>query len=367
MIYGERVRQARKLRRLTQKNLAELVGASQVAISEIETGAVQPNSQIREAIASATGFSVQFFERPPGPEVPLGSLFFRARAIKQVDVDEAHAWTELGYECVHELSHRLRVHTVSLPNLSSEQPEKAAQMTRSLLGLAPDRPIRNLMHTLEQFGILVLALPMRLEGRDAWSAWVGANPRYPLIVVSSGSLGGRLRFTVSHELDHLLAPDFRGSSDLAEKSANRFAAEFLLPAAGIRDELSVPMTLGGISPIARRWGVSPQFVAMRAMQLGRISQRRAQQVFQQLAAQGYARQEPPDATIRVEKPRLFKRFAEMVYGIPVDPRKLARDFSLPTTMASAIVSAHAERSELVATVPDDGTTPGKVLSFRLTR
>ena len=74
---GERVRQVRKLRRLTQTRLAELTGVKQPAISQIESGAVQPSPELLVAIADATEFPVEFFERPPGPEVPLGTLVFR--------------------------------------------------------------------------------------------------------------------------------------------------------------------------------------------------------------------------------------------------------------------------------------------------
>ncbi len=356
MIYGERVRQVRKLRGYTQKALADAANVKQATISQIENGVSQPTREVLEAIAFATGFPVQFFERAPGPEVPLGSLAFRARAsVKVMDIEEAHAWTELAYECAFELSARLGVRPASLPNLSNESPEKAAQIARSLLGLSPDKPIRNLIHALEQFGIFVLALPIQLDGRDAWSAWIGINPRYPVIVLPSGSLGGRLRFTVAHELDHLLAPDLRGNLELAETAADSFASELLLPESGISDDLDVPITTANVIPVARRWGVSPQFVVRRAAQLRKISQRRAQQVYQQLSAQGFARQEPPGATIRVEKPRLFKRLAEMAYGIPVDLNRFAADFAFPPFEASSIMAAHAERSEVVATVSDAAT------------
>ena len=364
MIYGERIQQVRKIRRLTQKGLADLIDAKRLAVSHFETGASQPSTQIIEAISAATGFPTRFFERPPGPEVPLGSLAFRARAsVKQADIAEAHGWTEIAYECAYELASRLDVPPASLPNLSAESPEKAAKIARSTFGLSPDRPIRNLIHTLEQFGLFILALPMQLKGRDAWSAWVGINPRHPVIIVPAGSLGGRLRFTIAHEVDHLIAPDLRGSTALAEAAADRFASEFLLPKAGISDDLNVPLTLVNVKQLARRWGVSPQFIVMRSVQLGKVSKRRGQQVFRQLAIAGFARREPPDATIRIEKPRLFKRFAELIYGVPVDPRRIATDFGLPPLVAAAIVAAHAERSELVATVADETPGNSRILRF----
>ena len=84
-------------------------------------------------------------------------------------------------------------------------------------------------------------------------------------------------------------------------------------------------------------------------------------MFKELAARGFARKEPPDATIRIEKPRLFRKIAELVYGVPLDPKKLTVDFALPPAIATSIVAAHADRSELVATVQNK--TPDNVVKF----
>lgn len=74
MIHGERIRQIRKLRRLTQAQLAELVGIKQGAVSQIEVGLTQPSPEVLDAIVLLTGFPQSFFQRPAGPEFPLGSL-----------------------------------------------------------------------------------------------------------------------------------------------------------------------------------------------------------------------------------------------------------------------------------------------------
>jgi Zn-dependent peptidase ImmA (M78 family)/DNA-binding XRE family transcriptional regulator len=353
-IYGERVRQVRKLRRLTQRQFAEQVGVKQNTISQIEAGFVRPSAEVCSAIAESSGFPEDFFLSEPGPEFPLGSLVFRARRLAtKSELAEAHAWAELLYECALGLATRLGIQPTALPNLSGEPPHRAAWIARSALGLSPDRPIPNVVHALEQRGVLVLALPVSLPGRDAFSAWAGTNPRFPVLMLPSGGLGGRQRFTVSHELDHLLTPDFRGYSRMAEETADRFASEFLLPEAGIRDELPAPMSIAKLAPLARRWGVSLQSLIMRTSQLGVISQRRAQQLYIELSSAGFARKEPASVRIRVEKPRGFRRMAELTYGNPVDGRRLAADFHLPLPLASAVLGAHATRMEMLSTVPSE--------------
>ena len=349
-IYGERVRQVRKLRRLTQKALAAEIGLQQNTVSQIEAGLLQPSEGSIDALSRVVRFPASFFRSEPGPDFPLGSLVFRARrSATKLDLEEAHVWAELVYECALKMAIQLKVPPASLPNLSGESPVRSAQIARSFLGLSPDRPVPHVVNGLEQQGILVLALPVQLPGRDAFSAWAGINPRYPVVVLPPGSPGGRQRFTVAHELDHLLTPDYRGYSKLAEDNADRFASEFLMPEAGIRDELPAPMTLSRLTPLARRWGVSLQALIRRAADLGTISQRRAQQLYVDLSSQGFSHMEPPAAMIRVERPRGFRRMAEKIYGEEVDAEKMAADFNLPGDLTKSMICAHATRFEMVTT------------------
>ena len=362
-VHGDRVRQVRMLRHLTQKELAALAHIKQNTLSQIESGLVQPSEEVANAIAVATDFPVMFFATPPGPQFPMGSLVFRARStITKTSISEAHAWAELEYECAMGLAMHLSVRPPSLPNLKDETPSQAARIARSILNLSPDSPIPNLIHTVEQRGIFVLGLPVELPGRDAFSAWAGTNPNYPIIIVPSSPLGGRLRFTIAHELYHVFVPDYRGSSRSIENDADEFAAELLMPDSGIRSELRSPVTLSKLIPLCVRWGVSPQALVTRAFHLGHISERRCQQLFKELSARGYARKEPPAATIPLERPRIFRRMAELVYGVPVNPRKLAAEFNLPMLLASSILSAHAERHELLSSVPI--RQPDNVIAFK---
>ena len=351
LIHGERIRQVRKLRRLTQRELAARVGIQQNTVSQIEAGLLQPSKDVLRAVSAAVELPEAFFESEPGPQFPLGSLVFRARrSATKTDTEEAHVWAELIYECVFRMAMRLKVQPANLPNLGGESPQRAAHMARSILGLSPDRPIPNVIHVLEQHGILVLALPVSLPGRDAFSTWAGSNPRFPVIVLPAAGNGGRQRFTLSHELGHLLTPDYRGYSHVAEDSADQFGSEFLAPEAGIRDELPAPMTIGRLVPLARRWGVSLQFLVKRASSFGIISQRRAQQLYIELSSGGLSQIEHPAATIRIEKPRGFRKMAEMLYGNPVDTRQMANDFCLPIELVASILDAHASRMEMLPTV-----------------
>jgi len=362
---GERIRQVRELRGLTQKQLAEIARIGQSAISQIEAGLTQPSTSVTEAISAATGFPADFFSREAGPEFPAGSLLFRARrSATPSEVREAYRWAELVYECASSLAVRLELMPVSLPQLGGESPAAAAGLTRSALDLSPDRPISNLTYALERRGVLILAIPIQLPKRDAFSMWVGNRGETPLINVSAALPGDRLRFSLAHETGHLvLHPSQRGYIKDLERQADEFAGELLLPADALHSELPSPVTIEGLFPLKRRWGVSIQTLIMRAKSLGVISQRRCQHLFKLLAQRGQLRREPRQLDIPVEKPRAFRKMAEVVYGSPLDPRKLAAEFSLPLELAAAIVGAHAKRSEITPSVPDSREA-SNIVEFR---
>ncbi len=80
MINGDRIKQARELRGLTQAELAERIEINRGALTHYETGRYEPPDDVLDAIAQATEFPLAFFQQEMMIEFPLGSLLFRARA-----------------------------------------------------------------------------------------------------------------------------------------------------------------------------------------------------------------------------------------------------------------------------------------------
>jgi Zn-dependent peptidase ImmA (M78 family)/transcriptional regulator with XRE-family HTH domain len=349
MIFGSRVKEARDLRGLTQTQLAEIVGVSHSAIALIESGKTQePRHELIEGIAGATGFPLSFFEDDDETEFPAGSLLFRARSdMLMREEAEARAWGGMVFRRVNRLAQRMRIPPVTLPRLVDVAPDEAAAYARAALGLSPDGPIAHLINAAERAGVLVLALPVEMPRRDAFSVWAGNESLRPVIVIVDGVPGDRLRFSVAHELGHLVMHQSRPVRiQEIENEAGAFAEAFLMPEDAIRGDFDTPVTLTKLAALKPRWGVSIQALVRRAFTLGVISKRQYHYLFQQLTVRGWRINEPENLAVAVERPRAVRKMIEVAYGERPDYIRVAEDLRLFPHQARQLVSGYADRSQL---------------------
>lgn len=160
---------------------------------------------------------------------------------------------------------------------------KRARETREALGLDPNAPLTCILDTVESgFGIPVVIanLPEHIAGAccrvdDAAVLWV--NGTQPAV---------RRRFTLAHELGHIRCAHDHGlpvetfktlggqTTDQREVQANAFAAQLLMPADGVRDEVTGEPTLEDVITIAARFGVSTIAALYRLNTLRLVSSER---------------------------------------------------------------------------------------------
>jgi Zn-dependent peptidase ImmA (M78 family)/DNA-binding XRE family transcriptional regulator len=344
MISGDRVRQARELKKLTQHELAEQVETGQSTIALIEGGQFIPNSLLLTRLALNLGFPPSFFRQKPSHEFPLGSLLYRAHAsIRSTERSLAHRYAQLAFELSERMGRKLQIGPVRLPHIK-ENSKLAAQLARSSMGLSPDTPIAHVIRACEKAGVLVVVLPVVIEKLDAFSLWAGRNLSRPIIVLSGGRPGDRLRLSVAHELGHLVMHEtLEQPLRDVERQAYEFAAEFLLPEQSIRQELVSPITLASLVPLKKRWGVSLQALAMRARELDFISDRQCRYLFEQMSQRGWRKREPSNLDINIERPRALRQMAELVYGEPPDFLKMASDFDLTREFVESLLGPYDSR------------------------
>jgi Zn-dependent peptidase ImmA (M78 family)/DNA-binding XRE family transcriptional regulator len=357
MIFGERIKQARELRGLTQIQLAEKLDVSQSFVAQVEGGRSNPPEEFMNKLLFHLGFPLSFFEQPTNDDFPVGSLLFRAHtSMTDLEQREIYRWAQTVYELYRTMTSVRAVQELPLHVPRSQNPPaRAAALARSELGLGPDAPIPNLINALEKAGVLVIALPGQFRGRDAFSLWAGwqGDQRRPVIVVA-GQPADRLRMSVAHELGHLVMhqPLTVGMSDV-EDQAKEFAGCFLLPENAIRHDVVSPVTLDTFLNLKTKWGVSMQALIMRAHELEIITPRKKAYLFSKLRSRGWLIREPLSHAVPMERPRAIRKIAELVYGYPINYQRFATDVSHNQEFVKQIMESFAGRPTKTPETPTE--------------
>src|SRR5215470_837099 len=235
MIDGQRIAQLRGIRKMTQQQLVDRIpGLRQSRLSRIEKNLAQPNEELLALLAVELGVLADFFSRNALPTLAAHSPQFRARSrLTASSRASALQWAQLSYEALSELRTFGSSIPVCLPKMNGATPAGAAREIRKILGLNTTQPVPYLLLALERLGVTVLAVPYDDNALDAFSAWQGTEP---VICLLGGRPGDRIRYSVAHELGHLVLHD---EASVAAKSLSRgkdledeadaFAAELLTP------------------------------------------------------------------------------------------------------------------------------------------
>lgn len=368
---GERLRTLRDLLGLTGADLHRLTKISQSWISQVETGAREPAKDRLRVIAEATDTPMSFFYARPS-SVPLDSLRFRKMATASRTVTRRiSAFYGEGFRVTEEITSRAQYPAPPLPfasaaELADEEIEDLAAQTRVALRLAPDKPIPHLTRALERAGIAVAPIVLPDPTGDAVSPtnkhfgvsyWAGIGET-ALIAYFPGPQGDRDRFTLAHELGHLVLHTFRPHAADPEGEANRFAGAFLVPYERAREEMTDRLTLEGFARRKQAWGVSIQALILRGAAVGNIGDSRKRSLYVQLTQRGWRKEEP--VTVGQEEPLLLWSLLERQYGNrPYLPA--ADELAIqPTVLRSIAPQPVGKRTGGEASLP---RPDGKILNF----
>ncbi len=321
---GERVRTLRHLLDVSQGDLAAATGFSQTLISAVENGSRPATDALLDAIAAATSTPRSFFDVMP-PELPPGTLRFRKLAgARRGDTRRAEALVGEAFRIAVSLLTEAKYPSPSLPALTAsptaDETEQLAEEVRYSLGIGADGPVRHVTRACERGGVAVV--PLSFPGDDAAegealghfgaSHWPGGSDP-ALIGFFVGGPGDRQRYTLAHELGHLVLHSRRRIVDDPEGEANRFAGAFLVPKHRAVEAFGgTPLTLTDFMHMKANWGVSIQALIMRGAHLGLIDDRRKTSLFKQLSARGWRKAEP--VTVHPEHPMLMWKLLTAKYG-----------------------------------------------------
>jgi len=335
---------AREIAGLTQTELGELIGTTQSGIASMEANLYRPSPEYLQVLGKETGFGPSFFEPSHIDEFPSGALLYRARAaVTKAERQRAHGLTSVAFELALFLGRKLKQVSVNLPRLK-ESPERAAQIARTSLGIAPHVPVLDLMQRLERNGILILTVPREISSLDGFATWVGSPYPRPVIALLGGKVGYRINFTLGEEIGHLvLHSPLTVSVAEADNQARAFAQELLLPQEAMLEEMRSPITLSNLAPLKPRWNVSLQVLIRRASDLRLITPNQYRYLNQQIRTSGWTQIEPGDERIPQPRPRLMRKMAELQYGSPIDLSELSAETGIPMPLIAELLGVEVPK------------------------
>jgi transcriptional regulator with XRE-family HTH domain len=253
---GHRLRAAREAAFLTQEQVAGRIGLSRSAIAQIELGNRAVSSIELDRLAVLYGRDIRDFLSDECASEDSLSALLRANQ----DIATRRATAEGLRRCVavgRELANLERSVGIldgfpcavryKVPEPKSrydaiKQGASLAQQERRRLNLG-DSPIEDIAELLQRHGIRtgLVDLPHDVSGLMFVDPRIG-----PFVVVNRSEHTERCTFSFAHEYSHVLVDHIAQAiisrvghrTDVSEVRANAFAANFLLPEAGVRQFLA---------------------------------------------------------------------------------------------------------------------------------
>lgn len=299
-VFGCRLGQARRMRGLSLRALAEATGGkvSYNALHRYERSEMMPGDDVLLPLADALDMPLDFFFRPFS--VKLKGVAFRKttglgiktlEAIQEQAADFFERYLEIEQVLGLPLEFRDPLGDRRLDTAADA--EEAAQRVRLEWGLGMD-PLPNVVEALEANGIKVFEAeaPERLNG---FSGWADGHPVIALAAWLNRDLP-RKRFTALHEAAHLLIhshTDLQGKE--LESCCHRFAGAMLMPRevfardwGGRRSRIS----LEELIDLKHRFGMSIAAIMHRALDLELIDSSTNKRFIIAYKSRGWHRQEP---------------------------------------------------------------------------
>ncbi len=296
--FGERLKSARKMAGLSMEALAQKAGkvVTKQAISKYDKGQMGPGGDVLFALARALRVKPDYFFRPQ--KVIFSELEFRKKSklsrkeeesIKHKTLDFLERYSEIENILGEKVRFKNPIPGTEIRD--QDDIERAAKDLRKKWKLG-DAPISNLMKLLEDKGVRIYEIKTsdNFHGISAYSG------NMPVIAVRVQDDLLRKRFTISHELGHILL-EFLEKEDhkREEKFCHDFAGAFLLPEFVIKDELGnyrSKIALWELKKLKGIYGISIQAIIARAHRLNIISDNTYRNFWMTVNREGWKTKEP---------------------------------------------------------------------------
>jgi Zn-dependent peptidase ImmA (M78 family)/transcriptional regulator with XRE-family HTH domain len=311
---GKRLQRARKAAGLSLRELGEALGVSHMAVKKYEDDLMTPSSETLRKMAQTLQVRSEYFFRPD--TVTLTGLEYRKRRSLSTQ-----GLAAIQHEVLDQLERRLELEQLfptppvpmftplardAAPVQSLDQVEDVADQVRREWQLGFD-PIPDLIDLLEGHGIR--AFTVTEQASALFDGLAAQANGLPIVVVGHNWPGDRQRFTLAHELGHLMLSGHLAEGLDEEAACNRFAGAFLFPRAAVLQELGrhrSRIELRELALLKEEFGLSMMAILYRVVQLGVVNPGWHQSQVKLFSVRGWRRAEPGSA-LAPEQAHVFEQ------------------------------------------------------------
>ena len=351
---GELLRLARQYRGFAQRDLARALRVEPSTASRIENRITDASEDFADRAAQYLRFPREFFEQQDSIYgLPLSvhpSMWRKKAAVSQQDVDRALA--ELNIRMMH-LRRLVRAveyqPALQIPSLDVDAYEGNIEAIATAVRrtwLMPAGPVHDLTAWVERTGCFVIHTDLPDAAMDGVTLHAPDTP--PCIFLNRRQPADRMRFSLAHELAHLIM--HRLPSQRMEEDANVFAGAFLAPAKDIRPyfagrRITLPL-LAGLKP---EWRIAMAALLYRAKQLDFVDENQARYLWQQFNMHRIRLREPPELDFPVEQPTLMPTLISLHIN----------ELGYSVSELSRFLAMHEEELVNFHGIKDPTSTPGR--------
>ena len=317
---GKNLKRIRLLKNLSLKEAGSLLNMSAPAISKYEKGDIHPDSKKLIEFANAYNVKVlDLLKTYDSPKMEFNS--FRKR--KRLQGENLELLKEIIQNKVSDYLKVIELNEIKTKKNKIKKyicnnetdAELAAENFRNNYKLSINQPIPDLINVLENIGILIIEIDNSTEKFSDFDGLSEIVKDVPLIVLLNNIDGERQRFTIAHELGHLIL-NIKNKNLNAEKMCNKFASNLLMPKEAVINEFGISrnnISFYELRAFKSEYKVSMAAILYRLKELNIISEYLYKKINISFSSKGYKKHEPDP--IKPEKSYQFKR---LVHKLEVD-------------------------------------------------
>ena len=222
----------------------------------MEKGLLPISEEILNAISKKLDYPLSFFSKAT-IRIPLGTFHYRKRiTMGQKKLSILEARLDILSNIIDELLESITINEFDIPHLEVTEKRNAAEIAYKLREFfnVGSAPIENIVKLLEKHGVIVVFFKIDNEKFDGVTRITQKSQ--PVIFLNSQMPNDRKRFTIAHELGHLVmhlrtSLENEVEDDVKEMQANQFANNAVRRKNS--NSFDTNLTTYGRSPSHRRW------------------------------------------------------------------------------------------------------------------